>query len=99
MTIASQVGQRTTMPGASAYTSDSRPAAALPSSRRDSGITARSFHIPESFDPDGGRWMACLDEAVRHCLDERGGAADEDVRPLVDGPDVLADGLRCEPAA
>src|SRR5918998_138885 len=125
MTIASQVGQRTTMPGASAYTwytpsgavmphpphrvraavaskaktSDSRPAAALPSSRRDSGVTARSSHIPESFDPDGGRLVACLDEAVRHCLDERRGTADEDARQPVDRPDVLADGLRCEPAA
>src|SRR5437870_2531304 len=117
MTIASHVGQRTTMPGASAYTwytpsgavmphpphrvcaavasktntSDSRPAAALPSSRRDSGVTARSSRIPESFDSDGDRWMACLDEAVRHCLDERRGTADEDARPLVNGPDVFAD--------
>src|SRR5215212_9808306 len=112
MTIASQVGQRTTMPGASAYTwyapsgavmpqaahrvcaavvsktntSDSRPAAALPSSRRDSGVTACSSRIPESFESDGGRQVTCLDEAVRHCLDERRGTADEDARPLVDRP-------------
>ena len=125
MTIASQVGQRTTIPGASAYTwytpsgavvphplhrvcaavasktktSDRRPAAALPSSRRDSGVTARSFRIAEPFDSDGDRWVTGLDEAVRHCLDERGGPADEDARPLVDGPDMLADDLRGEPAA
>src|SRR5687768_11765975 len=125
MTIASQVGQRTTMPGASAYTwytpsgavmphpphrvraavasktktSDSGPAAALPSSRRDSGVTARSFRIPKSFNSDGGRRVTRVDEAVRHCLDERRGTADEDARPPVNRPDVLANGLRCEPAA
>src|SRR3954469_15859209 len=125
MTIASQVGQRTTIPGASAYrwyapsgavmpqaphrvcaavvsktnTSASRPAAALPSRRRGSGVTACSSRIPKSFESDGDRCVTRLDEAVRHCLDERRGTAHEHARPLVYGPDVLTNDLRCEPAA
>jgi histone methylation protein DOT1 len=57
------------------------------------------FRIPKSFDPDGGRRVTCLDEAVRHCLDERRRTADEDRLSLrrilspkeVSGDDVFVD--------